>query len=266
MGVTPATVPRWIIYPHLPIGYQLLYCSGLNRLIVQVWWQVRSPSTSTLPICCTTLLKEMPFAFIWFNHIAPPLTYDVLLGMSLWIHTGQSYRKYRAEMDKASMNWMVGQEKMLCAYHSFMSPKGALKELLLRQIDLPFAKLCFIKCQGVWKIQCSKKAKQIYAVLILFTSGSLASCSSLHIFELRKIHLYISNKTINSIFAEGLEYEILYVWCHEGFKEEQGVLPGSATYIEWERRAIKQYKQASLETIISGYFTGRAGYRNIFEK
>lgn len=48
-------------------------------------------------------------------------------------------------MDKAFINWMVGEGKMLCACHSFMSPKGALKELLLRQIELPFAKLCFYK-------------------------------------------------------------------------------------------------------------------------
>ena len=43
----------------------------------------------------------------------------------------------------------------------------------------------------------------------------------MHIFELREIHLYISNKNINSTFTEGLECANFYAWYNEGFKEEK---------------------------------------------
>lgn len=43
------------------------------------------------------------------------------------------------------MNCIVGEKKMPCVYHSFMSPKGILKKPLLRKIDLPFAKALYYK-------------------------------------------------------------------------------------------------------------------------
>lgn len=134
-------------------------------------------------------------------------------------------------MNKAFVNWIVEEEKMPCIYHSFMSPKGILKKPLLRQINLPLAKALFYKVsRGLKSIQAVfKDSKANICGAYIIYQWNLASSSSLHIFELGKIHLYISSKNINSIFAEGLECEIFCVWCHEGIKEEQGDLTGYTT-------------------------------------
>ena len=84
----------------------------------------------------------------------------------------------------------------------------------------------------------------------------MASTSSLHIFELREIHLYICNKNINSTFTEGLEYANVYAWHHEEFKEEQEIIvwSGGKTHKELLIAMIR-CKQMSLETVISDYLT-----------
>lgn len=69
-----------------------------------------------------------------------------------------------------------------------------------------------------------KESKANRSSVCIIYQLEFGSSSSLHIYELREIHLCISNKNINSTFTEDLEFANFYAWHREGFKEEKEII------------------------------------------